>query len=319
MSSTLMDVGRMAPSGSSVVYCASSKAGTLEKSNALSAVSSARFVARRLGSSCCAFFSADGDFGGFGGGADAFCGVSLGLAPDQEGDGFWLAGGGGEGRGGDGGGGDGGGGRGGSGYRGGGGYLSLKERDAAASKAACSSFFSSSFFSNSRWRARCSSCTFSSSSIMLMIALTCSLTASSFSATLASDGPLYDSRSDGIWCSTKSLSRSCVSAISLVSELAGRRSTASRAGLSWSSRTPKMEPSSCAARKALAKRCCSGESEAIASANALCDGSCSRRSGIRSSSLFCRMNACFGSKVCVPPTVPSRTTNEENWRARACR
>ena len=84
-------------------------------------------------------------------------------------------------------------------------------------------------FSNSRWRARCSSCTFSSSSIMLMIALTCSLTASSFSATLASDGPLYDSRSDGIWCSTKSLSRSCVSAISLVSELAGRRSTASRA------------------------------------------------------------------------------------------
>mmetsp|Transcript_43280 Transcript_43280/g.140388 ORF Transcript_43280/g.140388 Transcript_43280/m.140388 type:complete len:283 (-) Transcript_43280:1566-2414(-) len=282
MSSTLMDVGRMAPSGSSVVYCASSKAGTLEKSNALSAVSSGRFAARRLGSSCCAFFSADGDFGGFG-----------------------AEGGGGDGDA------DGGGGLGGGGY-------SLEERDAAASKAACSSFFSSSFL-NSRWRARCSSCTFSSSSIMLIIALTCSLTASSFSATLAPDGPLYDSRSDGIWYSTKSLSRSCVSAISLVSELAGRWSTASRAGLSWSSRTPKTEPSSCAARKALAKRCCSGESEAIASAKALCDGSCSRRSGIRSSSLFCKMKACFGSKVCEPPTVPSRTTNEENWRACACR
>mmetsp|Transcript_4082 Transcript_4082/g.12818 ORF Transcript_4082/g.12818 Transcript_4082/m.12818 type:complete len:215 (+) Transcript_4082:1385-2029(+) len=115
----------------------------------------------------------------------------------------------------------------------------------------------------------------------------------------------------------KRSSSCCVSAISLVSASWGSLSSASSCGLSWMMRMPKTDPSSCIARYALAKRCCSGDRLEIASRNSVADGSASSISGMSTASLFCRMRACFCSKVPAGPIRPSSSMKEENCRARA--
>ena len=68
--------------------------------------------------------------------------------------------------------------------------------------------------------------------------------------------------------------------------------------------------------RALQKRCCSGESEAVASANSLAEGIVSRISGINSESLSFTMSAAVGLNSSAAAMVPIISTKEENWRAR---
>jgi hypothetical protein len=73
------------------------------------------------------------------------------------------------------------------------------------------------------------------------------------------------------------------------------------------------------ARKAFAKRCCSGDSDAMASLNSLGVGSSVRDSGICTSSLSFTITADTGSKVVAEEMRPTRSTKQENWRAEAVR
>ena len=80
---------------------------------------------------------------------------------------------------------------------------------------------------------------------------------------------------------------------------------------------PKSVLSSCMPRNALANRCCSGDSDSMASRNSLGVGICSSRSGISSRSLFCTMMAWRGSNVSADAILPTSKMKLLNWRARA--
>mmetsp|Transcript_16025 Transcript_16025/g.38015 ORF Transcript_16025/g.38015 Transcript_16025/m.38015 type:complete len:229 (+) Transcript_16025:1468-2154(+) len=122
-------------------------------------------------------------------------------------------------------------------------------------------------------------------------------------------------RSAGIWYLMKSSVRSWVSLISLESDSGGRFKTLSRRGLIWTTHTANNVLSSCIARQALAKRCCSGDIESIASLNSLAVGMVVRLSGIRKSSLFCTIIPYLGSKVSAETTRPMSTMKLLSWRA----
>mmetsp|Transcript_33113 Transcript_33113/g.91481 ORF Transcript_33113/g.91481 Transcript_33113/m.91481 type:complete len:257 (-) Transcript_33113:305-1075(-) len=128
--------------------------------------------------------------------------------------------------------------------------------------------------------------------------------------------PSKERRSLGIWYSMKSCMRSWVSLISFVRLSAGRFRTFSNWGLIWMTRTPKSVLSSCIARKAFAKACCSGDSDSIASLNSFGVGIVDKSRGIVSSSLFLTIAAYLGSKVDADAMRPTRTNIELNCRAR---
>mmetsp|Transcript_65462 Transcript_65462/g.107668 ORF Transcript_65462/g.107668 Transcript_65462/m.107668 type:complete len:292 (+) Transcript_65462:613-1488(+) len=150
----------------------------------------------------------------------------------------------------------------------------------------CSMRLNSSSFRRSS-SSSCFSC-----AIMPFICATCPLTISNFFAAVAaspggSRSSEKDSRSLGIWYLMNSCIKSCVSLISLVKLSSGSFSNSSSWGFTRTTTTPKRVLSSCMARKALAKACCSGERDSMASLNSLGVGMVDKSKGISSSSLFC--------------------------------
>mmetsp|Transcript_65098 Transcript_65098/g.180557 ORF Transcript_65098/g.180557 Transcript_65098/m.180557 type:complete len:207 (+) Transcript_65098:598-1218(+) len=111
------------------------------------------------------------------------------------------------------------------------------------------------------------------------------------------------------------LMRSCVSLISFVRLSSGRFSTFSSCGFIWMTTMPNSVLSSCMARKALAKLRISGERDSMASLNSFGVGMVDAFSGIVSSSLFCTIAACLGSKVEADAMRPTSTSKELNCRA----
>mmetsp|Transcript_16499 Transcript_16499/g.46091 ORF Transcript_16499/g.46091 Transcript_16499/m.46091 type:complete len:522 (-) Transcript_16499:3481-5046(-) len=162
-----------------------------------------------------------------------------------------------------------------------------------------------------------SSCFVFSPSMTSSTAFTCTFTFSTLAASEAPALPSKDSKSDGTWYSMKSLMRSCVSWISFVRASLGSPSSVSSCGLICTMQTPNTDDSSCMLRNAFAKRCCSGESDLMASLNSLAVGISSRRSGIRTSSLFWMMMASLGFSLLGPAMLPMIRMKAENWRARA--
>mmetsp|Transcript_99881 Transcript_99881/g.258074 ORF Transcript_99881/g.258074 Transcript_99881/m.258074 type:complete len:271 (+) Transcript_99881:878-1690(+) len=161
-------------------------------------------------------------------------------------------------------------------------------------------------------------------SIISFIAFTWPFTFSSFSADVAprtstpvsSSVASNESRSLGIWYLMNSCMRSCVSLISFVRLSSARLSTRSSCGLMWITRMPKRVLSSCMERKALAKFCCSGDNDSMASLNSLGVGMVVRSRGMLSSSLSLTMAAYLGSKAWAEAMRPTSTNIELNWRAR---
>mmetsp|Transcript_58273 Transcript_58273/g.109815 ORF Transcript_58273/g.109815 Transcript_58273/m.109815 type:complete len:304 (+) Transcript_58273:883-1794(+) len=173
------------------------------------------------------------------------------------------------------------------------------------------------------------------SSIMSLMAFTWSFTAESFSLTdtaplpppplpsappppppPASVASSYERRSALIWKSTKSSIKSCASLISLANESGGRLRTRSSCGFTCTTHTANSVLLSWSCLKARAKRCCSGLKLATASRKAFGVGSVDSSRGTLNSSRFCTTNAAVGSSVLPSTSRPTRTTNDENCRAR---
>ena len=102
-----------------------------------------------------------------------------------------------------------------------------------------------------------------------------------------------------------------------VSVSSGRLRQRSSCGLTCSTSTPNSVLASCIERNAAAKRCCVGESETIASRNALADGCVASASGTLSSSLVDPSAACVGTNSLADAICPTSTIIDENWHARA--
>mmetsp|Transcript_56950 Transcript_56950/g.135773 ORF Transcript_56950/g.135773 Transcript_56950/m.135773 type:complete len:347 (+) Transcript_56950:765-1805(+) len=174
---------------------------------------------------------------------------------------------------------------------------------------------------SSSFRRSSSSCCFSSS-IMSVMAFTWPFTSCTFRSGLATSrgckrSSEKESRSLGIWYLMNSCIKSCVSLISFVRLSSARFRTRSSCGLICTTSTPNKVDSSCIARKAFAKACCSGERDSMASLNSFGDGIVDRFKGMVSSSLFWIMAAYFGSKLVADETRPIRTSIELNCLARA--
>mmetsp|Transcript_56957 Transcript_56957/g.135814 ORF Transcript_56957/g.135814 Transcript_56957/m.135814 type:complete len:215 (+) Transcript_56957:863-1507(+) len=175
-------------------------------------------------------------------------------------------------------------------------------------------------FRNSASCLRSSSSSLFSASIMSCMALTCWRTVCSCTWVAGTPGTpsgAKERRSLGIWYWMKSCMRSCVSLISLVRLSSGKFSRRSSCGLICTTTMPNRVLSNCIARKALANRCCSGDSDSMASLNSLGVGMVARSRGICSSSLFCSSTACLASKPVAEVTWPKSTMKELNCRARA--